>query len=149
MTEKRFTTIYDEQSKMMQYVDTQKEEPNWWAIWNANKTLQIMNELADKNEQLKQRISKLQSKYDKSKTDEIKILVETENTILLNKNEFEEYVRRHNELKRHNKRRKEKNRKYRNELRKRLHEINGLKDFLQEELSSEDKVLKGFIEEYL
>ena len=53
MTEKRFTTVYDEQSKMMQYVDTQKEER--WAIWNANKTLQIMNELVKENEQLKQR----------------------------------------------------------------------------------------------
>ena len=66
------------------------------------------SQLEKENEQLKHRLSKFQSKYDKSKTDEIEILVETENTILLNKEEFQQYVRRHNELKRHNKRRKQK-----------------------------------------
>lgn len=106
-------------------------------------------ELNEENEQLKHRLSKFQSKYDKSKTDEIEILVETENTILLNKEEFQQYVRRHNELKRHNKRRKQKNKKYRNELKKRLKEISGLKEFIAEDLSSDDKILKGFIEEYL
>ena len=50
MTEKRFTTIYNEQSKMMQYVDNQKEEPNKWAIWNASETTQKLNELNDKCE---------------------------------------------------------------------------------------------------
>ena len=111
--------------------------------------VKILNALNDENDQLKQRISKLQSKYDKSKTDEVNILVETENTVLLNKDEFEWYVRRHNELRKRNKRRKEKNRKYRNELKKRLKEISGLKEFIAEDLSSEDKVLRGFIEEYL
>ena len=109
----------------------------------------VLNKLSNENEQLKQQISKLQSKYDKSKADELKILMETENTVLLDKKEFENYVRKHNELQRHNKRRKEKNRKYRNELKKRLKEINGLKEFIQEDLCSEDKILKGFIEEYL
>lgn len=56
MTEKRFTSVYDEQSKMMQYVDTQKEEQ--WAIWNANRTLQIMDEVVEENEQLKKELSK-------------------------------------------------------------------------------------------
>ena len=56
MTEKRFTTVYDEQSKMIQYVDTQKEEPNKWAIWNHAETLQIMNELANENENNKKLI---------------------------------------------------------------------------------------------
>ena len=107
------------------------------------------SQLEKENEQLKHRLSKFQSKYDKSKTDEIEILVETENTILLNKEEFQQYVRRHNELKRHNKRRKQKNKKYRNELKKRLKEISGLKEFIAENLSSDDKILKGFIEEYL
>lgn len=109
----------------------------------------LLNSLSKENEQLKHRLSKFQSKYDKSKTDEIEILVETENTVLLDKEEFQQYVRRHNELKRHNKRRKQKKKKYRNELKKRLKEISGLKEFIAEDLSSEDKILKGFIEEYL
>lgn len=87
MTEKRFTTIYDEQSKMMQYVDTQKEESNWWAIWNANKTLQIMNELADKNEQLKQKNDKLNHLVDK-KFDEYEYIVELEEENQILKNEI-------------------------------------------------------------
>ena len=53
MTEKRFTIIYNEQSKMMQYVDNYKEEPNKWAIWNANETAQKLNKLYDENEELK------------------------------------------------------------------------------------------------
>ena len=145
MTEKRFTTV-------------ELPKPNKWGIWYDGAYLStyqvciLLNEYVDvkkENEQLKHRINKIQSKYDKSKTDELEVLVETENTVLLDKEEFQAYVRRHNELKRRNKRRKEKNRKYRNELKKRLREINGLKDFLQEDLSSKDKVLKGFIEEYL
>ena len=58
MTEKRFTTIYNEQSKMMQYVDNHKEEPNKWAIWNASETAQKLNKLSDENEQLKQQKDK-------------------------------------------------------------------------------------------
>lgn len=116
---------------------------------NAKVIGETLIQLSNENKKLKHQVSKIQSKYDKSKTDELKVLVETESTVLLNKEEFQGYVRRHNELKRRNKRRKEKNRKYRNELKKRLREINGLKDFLQEDLSSKDKVLKGFIEEYL
>ena len=54
MTEKRFTIIYNEHSKMMQYVDNCKEEPNRWAIWNASETAQKLNELNNENEQLKQ-----------------------------------------------------------------------------------------------
>ena len=54
MTAKRFTIVYDEQSKMMQYVDNCKEEPNRWAIWNASETAQKLNELNNENEQLKQ-----------------------------------------------------------------------------------------------
>lgn len=118
-------------------------------LFSIGEVCNLLNQLSDENEQLKSQLSKIQSKYDKSKTDEVKVLVETENTVLLDKNEFEEYVRRHNELKRRNKRRKEKNRKYRNELKKRLKEINGLKDFVQEDLSRDDKVLRGFIDEYL
>ena len=125
------------------------EERCYYSSIDAKRLCGLLNSLNDEKEELKNRLSKIQSKYDKSKTDEVHVIVETENTVLLNKNEFEEYVRRHNELKRRNKRRKEKNRKYRNELKKRLREINGLKDFVQEDLSRDDKVLKGFIEEYL
>ncbi|WP_458456513.1 hypothetical protein [Methanobrevibacter sp.] len=131
------------------YIDGVKLLKDNGKVMTDNIALDLLNNLNDENEQLKQRMSKLQSKYDKSKTDEVNILVETENTVLLDKEEFEEYVRRHNELKRRNKRRKEKNRKYRKELQKRLKEISGLKEFIAEDLSSEDKVLKGFIEEYL
>ena len=53
MTEKRFTSIYNEKAEMMQYVDNQKKEPNRWAIWNATETTMKLNELADENEQLK------------------------------------------------------------------------------------------------
>ena len=56
MTEKRFTVIYDEHSKMNQYVDNQKEEPNRWAIWNASETAQKLNKLNDENEQLKKEL---------------------------------------------------------------------------------------------
>jgi predicted transcriptional regulator len=93
MTTKRFTTVYDEQSKMMQYVDNQKEER--WAIWNANKTLQIMNELAtncsslkNENEQLKQHIQTLQKQTKRLENDNIqtytliKEAYETERTSL-------------------------------------------------------------------
>lgn len=115
----------------------------------ADEIVDLLNDFDQSLQQERKRNNKLQSKYDKSKTDELKILVETDNTVLLDKEEFHQYVRRHNELKRRNKRRKEKNRKYRNELKKRLKEISGLKEFIQEDLCSEDKVLKGFIEEYL
>lgn len=53
MTEKRFTIIYNENAKMMQYVDNQKEEPNRWAIWNASETAQKLNELHEENIELK------------------------------------------------------------------------------------------------
>ena len=53
MTEKRFTVVYNERSEMMQYVDNHKEEPNKWAIWNASKTAQKLNELSDENERLR------------------------------------------------------------------------------------------------
>lgn len=62
MTEKRFTSVYNEQLTMVQYVDTQKEEPNKWAIWNASETLQKLNQLNDENEQLKQFIQELTTK---------------------------------------------------------------------------------------
>ena len=52
MTEKRFTIIYNEDSKMIQYVDNQKEEPNRWAICNVRETAQKLNQLNDENEQL-------------------------------------------------------------------------------------------------
>ena len=146
MTEKRFTikefSTLDAMEAIDVICDNGIELPSSTAC-------DLLNSLYDEKEELKNRLSKIQSKYDKSKTDEVHVIVETENTVLLNKNEFEEYVRRHNELKRRNKRRKEKNRKYRNELKKRLREINGLKDFVQEDLNRDDKVLKGFIEEYL
>ena len=146
MTEKRFTikefSTLDDMEAIDVICDNGIELPSSTAC-------DLLNSLYDEKEELKNRLSKIQSKYDKSKTDEVHVIVETENTVLLNKNEFEEYVRRHNELKRRNKRRKEKNRKYRNELKKRLREINGLKDFVQEDLNRDDKVLKGFIEEYL
>ena len=146
MTEKRF--LYNKSEGHIEDSITTEcydVDPYRFDIGIVNK----LNKLHEENEELKQRVSKIQSKYDKSKTDELKILVETENTVLLDKEEFQAYVRRHNELKRRNKRRKEKNRKYRNELKKRLKEISGLKEFIQEDLCSEDKILKGFIEEYL
>ena len=59
MTEKRFTSIYNEKAEMMQYVDNQKEEPNRWAIWNATETTMKLNELAEENEQLKQQIDNI------------------------------------------------------------------------------------------
>ena len=126
-------------------------EPRFWVeeYDDIIEIIDLLNELNERIQEVEHRLKKFQSKYDKSKTDEVKVLVETENTVLLDKNEFKQYVRRHNELQRRNKRRKEKNRKYRNELKKRLREINGLKDFVQEDLSRDDKVLKGFIEEYL
>ena len=63
MTAKRFTIVYNEQSKMIQYVDTQKEEPNRWAIWNIKETLQMMNDFAEENEQLKQSYTKLKHRH--------------------------------------------------------------------------------------
>ena len=60
MIEKRFIIIYNEDAKMMQYVDNQKEEPNRWAIWNASETAQKLNNLSEENEQLKQQIKDLQ-----------------------------------------------------------------------------------------
>ena len=53
MTEKRFTIIYNEHSKMMQYVDNQKKEPNRWATWNVSETAQKLNKLNNENKQLK------------------------------------------------------------------------------------------------
>ena len=144
MTEKRFEFEWD-----MSITDNLTGKEYDLHCDEAFDFMKLINNITEKNEQLKHRLTKFQSKYDKSKTDEIEILVETENTILLNKEEFQQYVRRHNELKRHNKRRKQKNKKYRNELKKRLKEISGLKEFIAEDLSSEDKILKGFIEEYL
>lgn len=64
MTEKRFTIIYNEQSKMMQYVDNYKEEPNKWAIWNASETAQELNKLNDENEQLKKELKKYIDVFD-------------------------------------------------------------------------------------
>lgn len=67
MTE-RFTIIYNEHCEMMQYVDTQKEEPNRWAIWNANETAQKLNQLNNKNEQLKKRNKRLEGKIQRERT---------------------------------------------------------------------------------
>ena len=53
MTEKRFTSVYNNQSDMIQYVDTQKEEPNRWSICNVSETLQKLNELQEENIRLK------------------------------------------------------------------------------------------------
>ena len=144
MTKKRFNFSHSDVALNLKtpIIDNDKK-------LSIGEVLGVLNVQHEEITKLKHQLSKTQSKYDKSKTDEVKVLVETENTVLLDKNEFEEYVRRHNELKRRNKRRKEKNRKYRKELKKRLREINGLKDFVQEDLSRDDKVLKGFIEEYL
>lgn len=64
MTEKRFTIIYNEHIEMMQYVDNQKEEPNRWAIWNANETAQKLNNLSDENEQLKKELKKYTDAFD-------------------------------------------------------------------------------------
>ena len=68
MTKKRFTIIYNEHVEMMQYVDNQKEEPNRWAIWNANETAQKLNNLSDENEQLKSRVEYLERKIDRERT---------------------------------------------------------------------------------
>ena len=144
--------IFDSQTISEKEFDEKLEYEDYKAFEDSmqgDEVVNRLNELSDKNEQLKKRASKIQSKYDKNKTDELHILVETDNTVLLDKKEFEAYARRNNELKKRNKKRKEKNRNYRNELRKRLKEISGLKEFIAEDLSKEDKVLKGFIEEYL
>lgn len=53
MTAKRFTSMYNEQSDMIQYVDTLKEEPNKWSICNVSETLQKLNELHEENQDLK------------------------------------------------------------------------------------------------
>ena len=53
MTAKRFTSMYNEQSDMIQYVDTLKEEPNKWSICNVSGTLKKLNELHEEIEYLK------------------------------------------------------------------------------------------------
>ena len=53
MTAKRFTSMYNEQSDMIQYVDTLKEEPNKWSICNVSETLKKLNELHEEIEYLK------------------------------------------------------------------------------------------------
>ena len=53
MTAKRFTSMYNEQSDMIQYVDTLKEEPNKWSICNVSGTLKILNGLHEEIEYLK------------------------------------------------------------------------------------------------
>ena len=143
MTEKRFKCVCMAED-LVEFQDN-----GIYKCFNDVELEKLLNTFHEDLEREKQKYSKLQSKYSKSKAKELKILVETDNTVLLDKEEFEGYVRKHEELKRLNKRRKEKNRKYRNELKKRLREISGLKEFIAEDLSSEDKVLKGFIEEYL
>lgn len=50
---KRFTSMYNEQSDMIQYVDTLKEEPNKWSICNVSETLKKLNELHEEIEYLK------------------------------------------------------------------------------------------------
>ena len=60
MTTKRFTVVYNEQCKMMQYIDNQKEEPNRWAIWNARETAQKMNELYEDFHDALDTLSKIQ-----------------------------------------------------------------------------------------
>lgn len=153
MTKYKRFTLFDDGETIIdneKVVDDGGKQIYWTVEYvQRQKIVELLNTLNDENEQLKKRVSKLQSKYDKNKTDELHILVETDNTVLLDKEEFKAYARRNNELKKRNKRRKEKNRNYRNELRKRLKEISGLKEFIAEDLSKEDKVLKGFIEEYL
>ena len=145
MTEKRFSLAYS----------NDLENDNWWAVRDGDVTLwkeevvDLLNQFDERNRELNNRCSKLQSRYDKGKTSSVAVLVETENTVLLDKEEFEWFVRSYNDLKRRNKRRKEKNRLYRKELKKRLMEINGLKEFISEDLSSDDKVLKAFLEGYL
>lgn len=145
MNEKRFSLAYS----------NDLENDNWWAVRDGDVTLwkeevvDLLNRLDDRNRELNNRCSKLQSRYDKGKTSSVEVLVETENTVLLDKEEFEWFVRSYNDLKRRNKRRKEKNRLYRKELKKRLNEINRLKEFISEDLSSDDKVLKAFVDGYL
>ena len=41
--------MYNEQSDMIQYVDTLKEEPNKWSICNVSETLKKLNELHEEN----------------------------------------------------------------------------------------------------
>ena len=58
MTAKRFTSMYNEQSDMIQYVDILKEEPNKWNIYNVSETLEKLNELHEENEQLKKQLQR-------------------------------------------------------------------------------------------
>ena len=60
MTQKRFTSVYNEQSDMIQYVDILKEEPNKWSICNVSGTLQKLNALHEENEQLKKELDKME-----------------------------------------------------------------------------------------
>ena len=71
MTEKRFTSMYNEQSDMIQYVDTLKEEPNKWSICNVSETLKKLNELHEENKELKETIDELRT-IDKEKDIEVK-----------------------------------------------------------------------------
>ena len=57
---KRFTSMYNEQSDMIQYVDTLKEEPNKWSICNVSETLKKLNELDEDFNDALNTISKIQ-----------------------------------------------------------------------------------------
>ena len=60
MTGKRFTSMYNEQCDMIQYVDTLKEEPNKWSICNVSGTLKKLNELDEDFDDALNTISKIQ-----------------------------------------------------------------------------------------
>ena len=52
--------MYNEQSDMIQYVDTLKEEPNKWSICNVSETLKKLNELDEDFDDALNTISKIQ-----------------------------------------------------------------------------------------
>lgn len=64
MTAKRFTSMYNGQSDMIQYVDTLKEEPNKWSICNVSETLKKLNELHEENKELKKENEQLKERND-------------------------------------------------------------------------------------
>ena len=57
---KRFTSMYNGQCDMIQYVDTLKEEPNKWSICNVSETLKKLNELDEDFDDALNTISKIQ-----------------------------------------------------------------------------------------
>ena len=60
MTEKRYSTEFNEKSEMMQYVDNYRGEPNRWAIWNHGETVNLLNKQHETIMRLESEVFKLE-----------------------------------------------------------------------------------------